>query len=187
MSGSSTGVILLDSSMNLIASNRDALNILAFPTNPADIHHINVFLRDRIQSTLLLGRRSGQPAHFATEVRSGNRRYRCAAYDLELGPSDNSRAAIMLLLEREAQPFLDVPRAAAEYGLTPREQETVSHLVLGLTTKEIAQRMKVSPSTVNAFVRLAMVKLGVSNRSAVVNKVLCSHRHSNSDLRFLAK
>jgi DNA-binding CsgD family transcriptional regulator len=44
----------------------------------------------------------------------------------------------------------------------------------GLTSKEIAERMKISPSTVKAFLRLVMVKMSVSTRSGIVGKVLGS-------------
>ena len=58
--------------------------------------------------------------------------------------------------------------------LTPREQETIQLLMEGLTSKEIAERMKISPSTVKAFLRLVMVKMGVSTRSGIVGKLLGS-------------
>jgi DNA-binding CsgD family transcriptional regulator len=92
--------------------------------------------------------------------------------------------AIVLLLEREAQPFFDMPHAAAEFDLTPREQETVEHLLRGLTTKEIADRMKISPSTVNAFLRLVMVKIGVNSRSAVVHRILRHPMNSRQSRRW---
>ncbi len=47
------------------------------------------------------------------------------------------------------------------FGLTPREQETAHLLGEGLTSKEIATRMNISPNTVNSFVRLMMVKMNV--------------------------
>jgi DNA-binding CsgD family transcriptional regulator len=59
------------------------------------------------------------------------------------------------------------------YGLTARERETVQFLREGFTSKEIAQRMEISPNTVKAFIRLVMVKMGVSTRSGIVGKIVC--------------
>jgi DNA-binding CsgD family transcriptional regulator len=41
-----------------------------------------------------------------------------------------------------------------------------------LTSKEIATRLEISPNTVKAFVRLVMVKMGVTTRSGIVGKLL---------------
>ena len=51
------------------------------------------------------------------------------------------------------------------YHLSQREGETVRFLIEGLTNKEIAARMGISPDTVKVFLRLAMMKMGVSSRS----------------------
>ena len=44
-------------------------------------------------------------------------------------------------------------------------------LLQGLTSKEIAVRMGISPNTVKAFLRLVMVKMGVSTRSGIVGRI----------------
>ena len=44
--------------------------------------------------------------------------------------------------------------------------------MLGLSSKEIASRMSISPNTVKAFLRVIMVKMGVTSRSGVVGKIL---------------
>ena len=45
-------------------------------------------------------------------------------------------------------------------------------LVQGLATKDIAVRMKVSPSTVSAFLRLVMVKMGTNSRAGIVGRTV---------------
>ena len=49
----------------------------------------------------------------------------------------------------------------------------------GFTSKEIAARMKISPNTVKAFLRLIMLKLRVSTRSGIVGRILESHVESS--------
>ena len=67
---------------------------------------------------------------------------------------------------------IDVAQVAAQFSLTQREQETVGFLVEGLTTKEIAQRMHISPHTVKAFIRLVMIKMDVATRAGVIGKIV---------------
>jgi DNA-binding CsgD family transcriptional regulator len=59
-----------------------------------------------------------------------------------------------------------------DFELTQREKETVELLIQGLTSKEIAARMEISPNTVKAFLRIVMVKMGVSTRSGILGKVI---------------
>ena len=60
------------------------------------------------------------------------------------------------------------------FHLTEREREVVELLIQGLTNKEIAGRMNISPNTVRAFIRMVMGKLGVSTRSGIVGIVFRS-------------
>ncbi len=61
---------------------------------------------------------------------------------------------------------------AEQFHLTSREREAVEFLSEGLTSKEIAQRMGISPNTVKVFLRLVMIKMGVSTRAGIVAKTL---------------
>ena len=63
-------------------------------------------------------------------------------------------------------------QTSQEFHLTHREQEVVRLLIMGLTNKEIADRMGISANTVKGFVRLVMLKMGTSGRSGIVAKVL---------------
>jgi len=47
-------------------------------------------------------------------------------------------------------------------------------LMDGLTSKEIAVRMNVTPNTVKTFVRLIMSKMAVSTRSGIVGKIFAA-------------
>jgi Bacterial regulatory proteins, luxR family len=48
----------------------------------------------------------------------------------------------------------------------------VEFLLSGLSSKEIADRMKISPNTVKATLRVVMIKMGVSTRSGIVGKII---------------
>src|ERR1019366_5904497 len=45
-------------------------------------------------------------------------------------------------------------------------------VTMGLTSKELAMRMHISPNTVKAFLRLIMIKMEVATGSAIVAKLL---------------
>jgi DNA-binding CsgD family transcriptional regulator len=164
------GLILLDASFKPRASNREAVRVLAFPTEPERIQRVDAFLTDKVRASLLA--RSGrQDSTFVHEFRSGKRRYTCTAFRLGESP-DASGAAVLLLLQRPVHRFVDLAQITSEYDLTPRERESVEFLVQGLTTKDIATRMKVSPSTVSAFLRLVMVKMGTNSRAGIVGRTV---------------
>ena len=76
----------------------------------------------------------------------------------------------------------DAIQVAARFHLTPREQETLQHLMQGLTNKEIGQRMHISPNTVKAFLKLIMMKMGVSTRSGIIGKRVTPPGKNNSPL-----
>ncbi|MFN5084608.1 MAG: response regulator [Novosphingobium sp.] len=61
--------------------------------------------------------------------------------------------------EREVRP------ADALNTLTPREREVLAQIAEGLTNKEIARRLSVSPATIKAHVERIIAKLGVSDRT----------------------
>lgn len=77
-----------------------------------------------------------------------------------------------LLVERDPSPNLNLRCAVQQFHLTAREAQLLSPVVEGLTTKEIAQRMQISPNTVKAFLRLLMAKMGATTRLEIVRKVL---------------
>jgi DNA-binding CsgD family transcriptional regulator len=172
---SKSGFLLLDTSFNLIASNPEAVQILAYPTNPNRIKQLNVFLSDRIRSTLFNHR---LPPSFGTvnEYLSGKRRYTCRQFQVDCNGNGGSslQPATALLLERNPSPDVALEEICLQFDLTPRERETVELLVQGLTTKEIANRLAISPNTVKAFVRLVMVKMSVSTRSGIVGRLTSS-------------
>lgn len=75
-------------------------------------------------------------------------------------------------MERCAQQHTALLEASRRFNLSPREYETVVQLTHGLTTKEIARRMDISPNTVKHFVRLIMSKMSVTTRSGILGKLL---------------
>jgi DNA-binding NarL/FixJ family response regulator len=60
----------------------------------------------------------------------------------------------------------------ADYGLSERERQILQHLVEGMTKNQIAERLALSPHTIDGHVRNIYMKLHVNNRSGAVAKAL---------------
>jgi DNA-binding CsgD family transcriptional regulator len=168
------GLIVVDGSLGVVAYNGEALQILTYPDQPEKIRHLDTWLSSKIRSDLV-GKQP--PPHFVDSFRSAKRMYLCRSFPLDLkGHHANGSASpsglLIVMLERRCNEAVKLTEIAERFGLTARERETVQYLLEGLTSKEIAQRMKISPNTVKAFLRLVMVKMGVSTRSGIIGRIV---------------
>jgi DNA-binding CsgD family transcriptional regulator len=166
---SKTGFLLLDTSLNLVAANSEAILILSYPNRRERINHLNLFIAERVRS-VLLDRNGTDQAGMIKEFQSGRRHYMCRSFRFENDGHHSPQAAIAVLLERNATGDVALDEICRQYDLSPRERETVRYLIQGMTTKEIATRLNISPNTVKAFLRLVMVKMNVSTRSGIVGR-----------------
>jgi DNA-binding NarL/FixJ family response regulator len=167
----SAGLILVDDSSRPVYYNSEAVRVFAYPARVKNLNKLTNFLPNEIQSLL---RPQGNHDHSTrtAEFISGRRHYVCRVFALSHNSSGVSARTITgLLIERMAPKAVGLPEIAEQFRLTQREQETVGLLTLGLTSKEIATRMNISPNTVKAFFRLVMTKMAVSTRSGIVGKI----------------
>ncbi len=165
------GLIVVDGSLSVVASNAEVLQILTFPDRPEKIHNLESWLANKIRSNLMERRsRSG----LVGEFQSARRTYLCRSFPLDLAPNhkNGSGGLLIVMLERKSNEAVTIAEISERFGRTAREQETVQFLLEGFTSKEIAQRMKISPNTVKAFIRLVMVKMSVSTRSGIIGKIV---------------
>jgi DNA-binding CsgD family transcriptional regulator len=168
---SADGFLLMQESFKLLSANDEAVAILAYPEKPADIDSLERFLVRKIRS-ILGEKQSSIESGVITQFVSGKRRYLCRAFPVRLGSSTaGSLFSFALLLERYPTALVDISELAELYRLTGREREAIGYLLQGLTSKEIAVRMEISPNTVKAFLRVVMVKMGATTRSAIVARI----------------
>ena len=159
------GLILLDASLKPIYCNSESLGILAYPNQPAKAPDAECSQSIR----LIVGKKpAADGPSTTTHFLSGRRRYLCRTFVLEPESNTGSQLAVAITVERDRVPLDLVTR----FQLTSREIESVQHLADGLTSKEIAQRMNISPNTVKTFLRLVMIKMGVTTRSGVIGKLV---------------
>ncbi len=169
------GFLLMDSALRPVSFNAAAVEILSYPDKLANLTHSDVLLAAKIRSNLVSRQARGE-SPFVTEFQSGRRRYYCRAFSVDSCAKDPSYPSIAVLLERGPCGVAPLLGVSQQFNLTQREQEVLKHLVQGLTGKAIANRMNISPNTVKAFLRMIMIKMGVSSRSEVVIKIIMTQR-----------
>jgi DNA-binding NarL/FixJ family response regulator len=84
----------------------------------------------------------------------------------------DSQCSLAIILERGSSRSSSIEGVAEKFHLSTREREVLPFLLNGLTTKQIASGMEISPNTVKVFLHMIMVKMGVSTRSGIVGKAL---------------
>lgn len=164
------GLVLLSRAAIPIYANSEALDILAYPRKSNGARSLG---DPRVRAVFLELFGSGSPPRMtATMLSSGRRRYSCRTFPLLCSRSD-SQPLIAVLIERGPEsPVATFRELSDRFRLTVREVEATALLMRGLTNKEIADQMRVSPNTVKTFVKLVMLKMGVSTRGAVTAKVV---------------
>lgn len=170
---SRVGVLLLNSRHCPVYYNAEAATILGYPNKPRGAPSLEAVLS--AQRSQLTGR-SMPELPSAIAFTSGRRRYLCRTFVLESNKHAEPRLQLtsVVVLEREVSPAVDLMRWSEESQLTARERETVQLLLHGLTSKEIADQMSISPSTVKTFLKLVMAKVGASNRTGIIAKFIDS-------------
>jgi DNA-binding CsgD family transcriptional regulator len=165
------GFLLTDSLLNPMSFNAESIQILNYPEKLANLARSELFLAEKIRSTLISRQSSGEAA-FVTEFQSGRRRYFCRAFLVDSNAKEPFQPSIAILLERGPAALVPLSRVCQQFKLTRREREVLEYLLQGMSSKVIANRMNLSPSTVKSFLRLIMIKTGASSRSAMVGKIL---------------
>lgn len=128
------------------------------------------------------------PGYVRTALSAGAAGY--VLKDTEIG---DLRSAIAQVMDGRSAVPLDLVSAAMNSDveisvsgdlasiLTGREQEVVELVAEGLTNKEIARKLEISPATVKVHVERLIAKLGVADRTQAA--VLATKLKSAKDLR----
>jgi DNA-binding CsgD family transcriptional regulator len=168
------GLLLLNAQLHPVHYNAEAANILGFPKKARHVPSLDSIFPT---SVLRLEDVSKPGSSSGIEFVSGRRRYICRLF--MLGPQATAgglQPRVVVVLERVMNKSVDMLRSdfsqvSERYQLTNRERETVEFLLKGLTSKEIAQEMHISPNTVKSFLKLAMAKVGATTRAGLIARI----------------
>lgn len=173
------GLILVDRNYRMAAFDSGAGAILGELNERNGISMANLHVPREILNLLKMQAEDPDAAEEAYHhLNIGEREYRCRVLVINQC-QDGGPPMLGVLIRRELSVMDSVMQAAADYHLTDREQEALIGVTMGLTSKELAQRMDISPNTVKAFLRLVMIKMGAPTRAAIVGKLL----NQNSRMR----
>lgn len=168
-STSAEGFLLLNSELNPIFFNRAAAEILCYPQKIDSKEHFDDYLASRVRANLVRDESSRTPK-FVSDFQSGRRRYQCRSYRVNALAQGDPRCTLAIILDRASDRSLSITQVTEKFHLSTREREVLPYLLNGLTTKEIASGMDISPNTVKVFLRMIMFKMGVSTRSGILGK-----------------
>jgi DNA-binding CsgD family transcriptional regulator len=166
-------LIFLDSTFKPVSYNQEAVRVLAYSELDKNGKAPFKVIEGKVRQLFSSSRYPGRPV---SSFQCGNHCYSVRLFALTANGSLPSHPAHALLLERSDCTAIDFSSALNLFRLTPRECETLEFLMQGMTSKEIASHMGVSPHTVKAFLRLVMSKMQVSTRSGIIGKLISSHR-----------
>lgn len=107
---------------------------------------------------------------FIDIFQSHKRRY--TVRGLAMSPKEAKEKQYLFLLERISSDNVHLQKSLRQWKLSPREQEIVHLLVDDLCNKEIAIKLNLSLNTVKAYMKLLMLKIGVTSRTGVVGRLL---------------
>ncbi len=167
---SAAGFLLTDPSLCPLWFNAAAAQILSYPAKPDRARVSDNTFGEKIRTSL--GEQSSPESPSVTEFRSGRRRYLCRAFRLESYGKGSNQQGVAILLERSPLGLIALSRVSEQFKLSRREREALEFLLLGLTSKEIANHMQISANTVKVYLRLIMAKMGVSTRSGIFAKIV---------------
>jgi DNA-binding CsgD family transcriptional regulator len=165
------GLVLMDMSFKAIALDRGAATILGDLQGSGVQHAPSFSIPSEVQKAIRDSRLGDLP-DVKVRLHLGSRDYKCHAFLVKSQSDSLPHEIVVLHLERDSSPADRVTELSAEYQLTTREQEALRGIALGLTSKELADRMEISPGTVKSFLRMIMIKLGVRTRGAILAKLI---------------
>jgi DNA-binding CsgD family transcriptional regulator len=168
-------LIFLDSAFRVVSYNQQAVRILGRSDSDKNGKRLFKLIEDNVRQLLSS---TDSPNRTVSSFQCGNHRYNVRLFALTTDGSVSLHPTHALLLERSDRTGVDVSFALNLFRLTPRERETLEFLMQGMTSKEIASHMGVSPHTVKAFLRLVMSKMQVSTRSGIIGKLVSANLRS---------
>lgn len=169
------GMVILTMSLEPIGADEGASVILGRPNlDDPTLDDTNsdstILIPEEIRE--ILGRNMDDLPNTKMHFRMGKEIYNCRAYLMQPQNADQGQSMLALHMQRDTSVPNAIELVSSQYHLTDREQEVLRGIAIGLTSKETADRMNISPNTVKSFLRIIMIKMGAATRSGIVGKLL---------------
>jgi DNA-binding CsgD family transcriptional regulator len=165
----SDGLVIVDGAFKPVALNKGAEAILA-DINGAPVGSLGWAILPGDLLNLLKAQNDLDAATVYLKARGHE--YSCRTFVINSQGGSTSEPMLALYLTQETSVVSAVLQVGTEYRLTDREQEALIGVAMGLSSKELALRMNISPNTVKAFLRMIMIKMGATTRAGIVGKLI---------------
>jgi DNA-binding CsgD family transcriptional regulator len=169
---SEAGVLLVDLSLRVVAFDEGAVAILRQPDKLGEYRDVRDCIPREITELVRKQGAAGARTAAVTYFKIRETRYACRGFWMKPDNGWSQQPIVALHIERNRSMTDTLQQLSGEYHLTSREQEALSGVLAGLSSKELAGQMRISPNTVKAFLRLIMIKMGVSTRVELLAKIL---------------
>lgn len=177
----STGIVLLDESMRLVFINQKAkelcrrLNGYSDPT--ADRRFVHPDLMKAFLKLIQADRVRTGKAEISRprQIIIGNNGIQMSAHAKYIhGGPENDVSTYHMIYISELKNAITVQRSNLEkiFQLSKRELDVIDHIFKGLKNAEIASALYVSEITVKKHIQKIYAKVGVKNRTSLMNKVI---------------
>jgi DNA-binding CsgD family transcriptional regulator len=171
MQVSDVGLVLMDLSLRWMAFDRGAAAILKCGDDAGTTLEPAAYIPEELLN-ILRSRNMDDLWSMTKPFRIGKDDYRCRAYLLEPQKPLFTETIVAVHIERSLSGNDPIYHITGKYHLTAREEEVLRGISIGLGTKDLANRLNISPNTVKAFLRLIMVKTGANTRAELFAKIL---------------
>jgi DNA-binding NarL/FixJ family response regulator len=166
-------VVMLNSEYVPLYVSTEAARILLHPKQSPPMASAAKAIAGAVRDLIAGGSPQGDSGRFGY-LNTGGRSYlwnitRCDEWTAHETPWN-----YVLMLRRAELPEAKIKTICQQFHLSPRQEETLTYLFQGLTSKEIAGFLNLSPHTVKIHIRALMTKLQVTTRTALVGRVLAA-------------
>jgi DNA-binding CsgD family transcriptional regulator len=167
------GLLLFDTRAKLVSCNSIASQILRQSRQRQLLQKIRSSLKSLKRPHSSHKSAIGSPAGplIQESFSSGRRHYSLQAFFLDQQPGEHA-GLVAILLERINPSRFDLRKNKHHFSLSPREVEVIQALKGGMSDKEIAFALGISYETVRGYLKAIRAKLEVSNRTAILTKLL---------------
>ncbi len=167
----SEGLLLMNMSMELLTMDEGARWILGEEIPHGEALDARQLLPGEIHDTLSGIERADLPTA-KLRLRLRNSSYSGRVFVLRLPQEQEPQLVLALHIQKDSSVAHTMELLATEYNLSDREQQALRAIANGLSSKEAAEQMNVSPNTVKSFLRIIMLKIGVGSRAALLGRLL---------------
>lgn len=172
-------VVLLNSTYSPLYVSTEAARLLLYPAKVEDMSLAATAIAGKVQEMIATGSRKEGDYRYGF-LESAGRAYMWNVTRCDEWTATDTPWNYVLMIRAAELPQDKIKTITRQFNLAPRQEQVLAYLFQGLTSKEIANFMDLSPHTVKIHIRALMNKLQVTTRTALVGRVLSANSSTSS-------